>query len=489
MTEVLSPLVDIRSPPRQPGATPSCSSSRPPTPAYWRVSGAPRVRREHVGPPRPRRWRTSTATLSDAGARLDRATTSRSRSPRLRRQARAGGRRAGRGRRATGCAGTPRRRRSCASTATWRRATASTSCRRCRASRPTRCGRRRRRRRPTRSTSSCPTASRRPSRDRRRASRPARRRPTTRCSALAGLVPRRVPVQPRRPPGPRQRAPSRRSCASASATASSSPARSRRWPARSASRPGSPSASRPGSLQADGSRTVLGKNAHAWPEVWFDGLGWVPFEPTPGRGAPGAEGYTGVAAAQDETVRRRDRRGRRRRRRPGRDRPRRTGARAATGGPRCRPLGSRAVLPVRSTHRSTTGPAAGCRRARCGTSVLLLIAVRLAAAHRAHVAAAPITRRRRRTRGRPLAARGTARWRRRGAVPALVDPERGRRSRRAPPRRRLPPAARARRRGDGHRLLAPGRVPVDKVRRSGSSRLTDAAAAGAARSSGWPSTR
>ena len=47
---------------------------------------------------------------------------------------------------------------------------------------------------------------------------------------------------------------------------------------------------------------MLGKNAHAWPEIWFDGLGWVPFEPTPGRGAPGAENYTGVAPAQDEAA-------------------------------------------------------------------------------------------------------------------------------------------------------------------------------------------
>lgn len=47
--------------------------------------------------------------------------------------------------------------------------------------------------------------------------------------------------------------------------------------------------------------TVLGRNAHAWPEIWFDGVGWVPFEPTPGRGAPGTEQYTGVAPAQDET--------------------------------------------------------------------------------------------------------------------------------------------------------------------------------------------
>ncbi|MEM1335325.1 MAG: DUF3488 and transglutaminase-like domain-containing protein, partial [Actinomycetota bacterium] len=45
----------------------------------------------------------------------------------------------------------------------------------------------------------------------------------------------------------------------------------------------------PGLSEGDGTFSVLGKNAHAWPEVWFDGFGWVPFEPTPGRGAPGAE--------------------------------------------------------------------------------------------------------------------------------------------------------------------------------------------------------
>jgi transglutaminase-like putative cysteine protease len=55
-------------------------------------------------------------------------------------------------------------------------------------------------------------------------------------------------------------------------------------------------------VAANGSFTVLGKNAHAWPEVWFDQLGWVAFEPTPGRGAPGAEEYTGVLPDQDESV-------------------------------------------------------------------------------------------------------------------------------------------------------------------------------------------
>lgn len=43
---------------------------------------------------------------------------------------------------------------------------------------------------------------------------------------------------------------------------------------------------------------VTGKNAHAWPEVWLgDDVGWVAFEPTPGRGAPGME-YADVAARQ-----------------------------------------------------------------------------------------------------------------------------------------------------------------------------------------------
>jgi hypothetical protein len=29
---------------------------------------------------------------------------------------------------------------------------------------------------------------------------------------------------------------------------------------------------------------VLGKHALAWVEIYFDGLGSVPFDPTPGRG-------------------------------------------------------------------------------------------------------------------------------------------------------------------------------------------------------------
>ncbi len=59
----------------------------------------------------------------------------------------------------------------------------------------------------------------------------------------------------------------------------------------------------PGIQRDDGWYSVLGKNAHAWPELWFDGIGWVAFEPTPGRGAPGAESYTNVTPQQDDTPR------------------------------------------------------------------------------------------------------------------------------------------------------------------------------------------
>lgn len=37
----------------------------------------------------------------------------------------------------------------------------------------------------------------------------------------------------------------------------------------------------PGSFGSDGVAVVRGKDAHAWPEVYFDDVGWVRFEPTP----------------------------------------------------------------------------------------------------------------------------------------------------------------------------------------------------------------
>jgi transglutaminase-like putative cysteine protease len=45
---------------------------------------------------------------------------------------------------------------------------------------------------------------------------------------------------------------------------------------------------------------VRGRHAHAWPEIYFQGVGWVPFEPTPGRGDPQTSDLTGVEADQAE---------------------------------------------------------------------------------------------------------------------------------------------------------------------------------------------
>lgn len=55
----------------------------------------------------------------------------------------------------------------------------------------------------------------------------------------------------------------------------------------------------PGERADDGTFRVFGRHAHAWPEVWFSGLGWVAFEPTPGRGSPDAASYLGVDPQQD----------------------------------------------------------------------------------------------------------------------------------------------------------------------------------------------
>ena len=47
-----------------------------------------------------------------------------------------------------------------------------------------------------------------------------------------------------------------------------------------------------------GAYVVRGEHAHAWPEVYFADTGWVRFEPTPGRGAPGDFAITGHVANQ-----------------------------------------------------------------------------------------------------------------------------------------------------------------------------------------------
>ncbi|NYV78983.1 DUF3488 and transglutaminase-like domain-containing protein, partial [Streptomyces sp. UH6] len=65
----------------------------------------------------------------------------------------------------------------------------------------------------------------------------------------------------------------------------------------------------PGSEQGDGSVEVTLRDAHAWPELYFEGVGWTRFEPTPTRGtqpeytrpetAPGASARPSEPAVED----------------------------------------------------------------------------------------------------------------------------------------------------------------------------------------------
>ncbi|MGW2508594.1 transglutaminase TgpA family protein [Streptomyces scopuliridis] len=50
----------------------------------------------------------------------------------------------------------------------------------------------------------------------------------------------------------------------------------------------------PGTPQPDGSMSVGLRDAHAWPELYFEGVGWTRFEPTPSRGS--TPDYTREAA-------------------------------------------------------------------------------------------------------------------------------------------------------------------------------------------------
>lgn len=58
----------------------------------------------------------------------------------------------------------------------------------------------------------------------------------------------------------------------------------------------------PGERGADGTISVTGDRAHAWPELWFAGAGWVRFEPTPAvqTGAPPTYANPAVAAVPQE---------------------------------------------------------------------------------------------------------------------------------------------------------------------------------------------
>lgn len=50
-----------------------------------------------------------------------------------------------------------------------------------------------------------------------------------------------------------------------------------------------------GQRQPDGSYEVRQRDAHAWPELYFAGVGWVRFEPTPAVQAPGLPAWAGAS--------------------------------------------------------------------------------------------------------------------------------------------------------------------------------------------------
>ena len=56
----------------------------------------------------------------------------------------------------------------------------------------------------------------------------------------------------------------------------------------------------PGTAGRGGERTVVAADAHAWPELYFTGVGWLRFEPTPASRAGTAPGYTSPAWADPD---------------------------------------------------------------------------------------------------------------------------------------------------------------------------------------------
>lgn len=55
--------------------------------------------------------------------------------------------------------------------------------------------------------------------------------------------------------------------------------------------------------EGTGEFSVRARDAHAWPEVWFAGLGWTQFEPTPAGDEPGqADAAIGAPATSDPTT-------------------------------------------------------------------------------------------------------------------------------------------------------------------------------------------
>jgi hypothetical protein len=59
---------------------------------------------------------------------------------------------------------------------------------------------------------------------------------------------------------------------------------------------------RPGTPQEDGTRLVSGADAFAWPEIYFDDLGWVPFSPSPDDDTFKRDRFEDVGTAPEPTL-------------------------------------------------------------------------------------------------------------------------------------------------------------------------------------------
>ena len=119
--------------------------------------------------------------------------------------------------------------------------------------------------------------------------------------------------------------------------------------------------------------TVRASDAHAWVEVYFAGVGWVAFEPTPGFAAPNLAGVDRERHRRANRPMRRSRglprrdsaAGRRSRWRPGACRARSSAAAGGRGaGRRCR--GARGACPRASGTQRRVGQAMGHGRASRG---------------------------------------------------------------------------------------------------------------------------
>lgn len=166
---------------------------------------------------------------------------------------------------------------------------------------------------------------------------------------------------------------------------------------------GEESATDPGVYQ------VRGEHAHAWPEVWMgEENGWVQFEPTPGRGAPGAE-HTGVPEQQDTSG-------------PAQD-PTTTETTATTETTDTTAGGSPPSSTAPTADDQAVEAAAEAGAEPEGPGGVLLVAVLIAAATVAYLIAVPLLlelrRRRRRSRATTPAERVEVAWRE--VVEALGD--------------------------------------------------------------------